>query len=313
MNRLHTLLLVITYACSSAVIGVAQSTTPAQQVVGSENPHVQQVSRILGVEAAVKHLRELQSSRPCGVPAGIEELSVRQDLSEAALAASLDVDSVEGEIANERAQLMEVRTVLGNRRDHAINLMGVANLVTGTGVGILVNAMQFSDSTAILGDGIGVGSGIGSTVLSILGIHKQAGSKVALGHVPNMLAPLFDRPAVLNTSYPPSVRSYLDSERPNVDGSTLTRLQDLKIGWENAGHMPVATDKSYANHLTLMTTSESPKVKVSIGDLSDRIAMLNDVSGRAGLMKRDLALLMRLLIGTRTCGYRVPAQLAPDM
>jgi hypothetical protein len=51
-----------------------------------------------------------------------------------------------------------------------------------------------------------------------------------------------------------------------------------------------------------MTTSENPKVKVSITDLSDRIAMLNDVSGRAALMKRDLALLMRSLIDTRTCG-----------
>ena len=35
------------------------------------------------------------------------------------------------------------------------------------------------------------------------------------------------------------------------------------------------------------------KVKISIDDLTDRIAMLTDVSGRVSLMKRDLALIMR--------------------
>jgi hypothetical protein len=34
------------------------------------------------------------------------------------------------------------------------------------------------------------------------------------------------------------------------------------------------------------------KVKLSIDDLSDRIAMLTDVSSRVSLMKRDLAVLM---------------------
>ena len=52
------------------------------------------------------------------------------------------------------------------------------------------------------------------------------------------------------------------------------------------GHLPIGGDKG---------------VTVSIDDLTDRMAMLGDVSGRIALMKRDLALLMRSLKSSSVC------------
>jgi hypothetical protein len=42
-----------------------------------------------------------------------------------------------------------------------------------------------------------------------------------------------------------------------------------------------------------LTASSGKDVKVTIGDLVDRSAMLGDVSGRVALMKRDMAAMMR--------------------
>ena len=83
-----------------------------------------------------------------------------------------------------------------------MNIVSASNIVIGAGVGILVNALQFKDSTAIAGDAIGVASGAASTVLSVVGIHLQNGPQHAVGQSPNMLAPVFDRQPVLHSGYP---------------------------------------------------------------------------------------------------------------
>jgi hypothetical protein len=76
-------------------------------------------------------------------------------------------------VQHERAQLYEISSLLQARRDRAVNLSNVANLITGTGLGIAVTGLQFSSSTANFGNGLGVGSGIGATVLSVVGIRLQ--------------------------------------------------------------------------------------------------------------------------------------------
>jgi hypothetical protein len=298
---------VLRWAITVVVLGSSTSlvSQTANESRGSKL-QVLQISQILGLEQRVQQLRELQEPRPCGSPPSVAEIALRQEISEAALAASFEVDGVVAEIDNERALLMEERTVLGSKRDRAVNLLNVANLITGTGIGIAVNALQFSSSTANVGNSLGVGSGAGATVLSILGIRRQRGSSMAVGKVPNMLAPLFDRPAVLNAAYPGSVRAYLDSTPPENESGGSTRLQQLKKEWIEDGHLPPGANTTYEDHIVRLTTSEDPQVKVTIDDLSDRIAMLSDVSGRVSLMKRDLALFMRSMGSTAPCNEAHP-------
>ena len=50
-----------------------------------------------------------------------------------------------------------------------------------------------------------------------------------------------------------------------------------------------------------LTSSLHEKTRLSIDDLSDRMAMLGDVTERVGLMKRDLAGVMRSVGAGREC------------
>jgi hypothetical protein len=63
--------------------------------------------------------------------------------------------------------------------------------------------------------------------------------------------------------------------------------------WGTAGRLDTSDSDKRQQKITVLSTSMDTKVKISIDDLTDRIAMLTDVSGRVSLMKRDLALIMR--------------------
>ncbi len=188
-----------------------QSTpdTPTPQATANAD----QVANILGISQVVSRARSMHAQTPCESSPTLPELALRQDILERVTAASLDVDGVLAELESERARLSELTAALQARRDRAVNLTNVAGLITGTGLGIAVNAMQFSSSTANLGNGLGVGSGIASTVLSIIGIRQQHGPQRSVGRIPNMLAPLFVRSAELNSDLSRS-RAGVSAQRP---------------------------------------------------------------------------------------------------
>lgn len=273
-----------------SIAGVGQEQT--ENLLTDRTPHAEQVAKILGITEVLSNARRAYQERACGAPATVEELSMRQDILETAVAASLEVDGVLAELENERDHLSELNSVLQGRRDHSVNLLNAANLVTGTGLGIAVNAMQFSSTTANVGNGLGVASGIGSTVLSIIGIRAQGGPVVSVGRVPNMLAPLFQRPATLNAYYPPEIIEYLKSVPPDQSDSSATRLDQLMSEWRKAGRIGDQGQPKTEKKIAMLTSSLDKKTKLSIDDINDRIAMLADVTGRVGLMKRDLAVLM---------------------
>lgn len=266
--------------------------------------HAEQVAKILGIDQVVSNARLAHQQRACGSSVSIEELSMRQDILETVVASSLDADGVLAELESERAHLSELSSVLQGRRDHALNLLNAANLVTGTGLGIAVNAMQFSSSTANIGNGMGVGSGIGSTVLSIIGIRRQHGPVVSVGRVPNMLAPLFQRQAALNAYYPQEVMEYLKSVPPGESDRSGSRIEQLMAEWRDAGRIGPPNDGKTEKKIVLLTSSLDTKTKLSIDDINDRIAMLGDVTGRVGLMKRDLAELMMSLRSKKDCAEK---------
>jgi hypothetical protein len=290
----------------AAVLIVTVSPTLAQNTrdAGS-NPHASesadQVAKILGISQLVSNARLMRSQTPCESAPTVEELSMRQDILETVVTASFEIDGVLAELSNENAHLSELSAVLQARRDRSVNLINAANLITGTGLGIAVNAMQFSSSTANVGNGLGVGSGIGSTVLSIIGIRLQRGPQRSIGRIPNMLAPLFARQAALNSYYPQEVLDYLRSVAPGQGPDGGSRLDQLMAEWRTAGRLGPPGAAKTDQQITRLTSSLDNKTKLSIDDLSDRMAMLGDVTGRVALMKRDLSDLMRSLRAGSRC------------
>lgn len=282
---------------------LAQNISDAAQ--RAPGPHAaenaEQVANILGISQLVNNARLMRAQTPCEATATVEELSVRQDILETVVAASLEVDGVLAELDNERAHLSELSAALQARRDRSVNLINIATLLTGTGVGIAVNALQFSSATANIGNALGVGSGIGSTVLSIIGIRQQHGPQHSIGRIPNMLAPLFDKEAALNSYYPQAVQEYLRSVPPGQGPESGSRLDQLMAEWKRVGRIGPAGSAKTDQKITRLTSSLDTKTKLSIDDLSDRVAMLGDVTGRVGLMKRDLAELMLSIRAKRGC------------
>jgi hypothetical protein len=287
-----------------AILGVrAQDSTDAQQAATHRNAdaNVANVASILKISDLLDKLRSMRAQTGCGSPTSMEELAIRQDVLEAVETSSLEVDGVLAELDNERAHLFELRAALASRRDQSLGLLNVANIITGTGLGIATNALQFSDSTAKIGDYIGVISGLGSTTLSVLAIRRQRGPRQSVGRVPNMLAPLFGRQTQLNSYYPPTVLEYLHSMPSGQGDDRGSRLDQLIAEWRQTGRIgPVGSPRT-DRQITRLTSSLDRKTKLSIDDISDRIAMLADVSGRVGLTKRDLAELMRSIRIEKTC------------
>ncbi len=273
--------------------------------LAQNNPHAsenaEQVAKILGISQLISNARLMHTQTPCESAATVEELSMRQDILETVVATSFEVDGVLAELNNERANLSELSTVLQARRDRAVNLTNIAGLITGTGLGVAVNAMQFSSSTANVGNSLGVGSGIGSTVLSIIGIRQQRGPQRSVGRIPNMLAPLFARQPALNSYYPQEVLEYLRSVPPGEGIDSGSRLDQLMAEWRQVGRLGLPGSAETDQKITRLTSSLDDKTKLSIDDLSDRMAMLADVSGRVALMKRDLAVLMLSVRAERRC------------
>ena len=261
------------------------------------SPDAAQAADILGLHETLDRLFHLQEARPCGEALQLDEFQARQDITQRIETVALDLDGALGEIANEQSKLSQLRAGLQARRDKTQGYLNAASLITGSGIGIAVNATQLNDSSAIAGDILGIASGAASTLLSVIAIKKQNGPRESVGEVPNMLGPLFDREPLLHTYYPPEVMFYLQSSAGPNPSNSDSRLAQLKASWIQAGQISSSGDPKSTQKLDRLVTSARSDVKLSISDLTDRIAMLGDVAGRISLMKRDMAALMRI-VGT---------------
>jgi hypothetical protein len=261
------------------------------------SPDAADAADILGLHETLDRLLRLESSRSCSEVPQLDEIQARQEIAQRIEAVALDLDGALGEIANEQSKLSNLRSGLQAHRDRTQGYLNAASLITGSGIGIAVNATQLRDSSAIAGDILGIASGAASTLLSVVAIRKQNGPSKSVGNIPNMLGPLFDREASLHTYYPPEVMSYLQSSARTDLSVTDSRLAQLKASWIDAGEISSSGDTKSSHKLDKMVTSGHQDVKLTISDLTDRIGMLGDVAGRISLMKRDLAALVRV-IGT---------------
>ena len=156
-------------------------------------------------------------------------------------------------------------------------------------------ALQFSSSTANVGNGIGVGGGAASVVLSIIGMRKQGG-RLPLGDSPRMLARFFGRqppgPEVIPSVYPKGVWSYLNSVSPG-DSGRVTRRDQLIAKWRKEGKVGPDNSIKSQRKVEALSGTSSQTVKLGISELDDRVAMLMDVRARVSLMKRQLSEIMR--------------------
>lgn len=257
------------------------------------SPGAQEVASEIGVTPLIERLYRLPE-RGTGGTMSLEALSIRQEITEAVVGSSLEVDGIIAEIDSEQAQINAIRADLEARRDHAINLNTIANIVASGFTGVVGTALQFKNSTANLGNGIGVaGAGI-STLLSLIGLRQQRGGRKSLGVAPNLLAKLFDRRPEFHSDYPSEVWTYLNSVPPTESGKETRRALLIKR-WSDLGRIESSETERGRRKIELLTSSISQQRSLTIDLLDDRGAMLADLRAQVSLIKRDLSKLMLAL------------------
>ena len=145
------------------------------------------------------------------------------------------------------------------------------------------------------------GGGGASVVLSIVGIHNQGGGRRSLGDSPRMPAAFFgrrpDAPEAIASDYPEEVWAYLNSATP-AQPEMGTRRELLIAKWRSEGRIEQDGSPKGERRIESLSSNISHVRRLSIDELSDRVAMLLDVRATLSLMKRDLrAILLGLSAG----------------
>ena len=292
----------VAFLIAASTWSAASQTQPrnAQQETGSSavqalrlSPEAAQVAEEIGVASL---LDQLSHARAAGSAASLDSLVIRQEITEKVLAASLEIDSVNAVIDLEVEQIRGIRADLQARRDKAQNIINIASIFTGGVAGAITSAMQFKPSTVNLGNGIGVGGGAGSVMLTLIGIHKQRGDRRSLGDSPRMLARFFGRQPntteAIPSAYPDEVWSYLNSPSP-LSPNLPTRREQLVAKWGSEGRIKQDASVKAERRIGSLSSNLSQVGRLSITDLDNRVSMLLDVRARVSLMKRGLGEILR--------------------
>jgi hypothetical protein len=259
-----------------------------------------QLAEEIGVGQLLQRLERLTGATiAANSRVSLESLSLRQEITEKVLAASLDVDSVNAVIDAEVEQIRGLRADLQAKRDKAQNIINLASVFTGGVAGAITSAMQFKSSTVNLGNGIGVAGGAGSVFLSIVGMRIRGG-RGTLGDSPRMLARFFgrqpDATEAIQAAYPEEVWAYLNCSPPN----TATRREKLLEKWRSEGRINPDGSPKGERRVEVLSSNISKLRKLNINEMNDRVTMLLDVRAQVSLMKRGLVEIMRGLSTVRS-------------
>jgi len=253
-----------------------------------------QMARIIGVEADVEKLSSLAGAKGGDAAPGLslEELPLRQRITDAVIASSLDVDSVTAEIDYEREQTVELRSLWRYKRDRAIGSTNLAVLAAGTGLGIVSGLLQFSKTTSSAGNAVGFAAGGVSTLFSLRSFRQVHGGRRVEWILPNMLAAFLGQPEEQHSHYPDEIWAYLNSVPPGT-ASQASRKERVLAGWVAAGRIASPDSPQWKRRIALLTSTNASDKDLNIELMNERAAMLADVADQVSLMKRDLADLLR--------------------
>ena len=274
---------------SLVITALAFSALAQSQVRKSatETSTVMSIARIIQVLPEMNQLNELVHNQ--SETSKITRL--RQEIIEKVLAASLEVDATIAQIDNEIAQANEVRGYLSDKRDKAVNRANLLSIVSGGALGATSAGLQLPSRDNKASSIVGIAGGVLSSSLAISGIRAQKGGTRLFDFNSNMLAELFDRSTLGDSHYDPIVWSFLNDVAP-TDEDGLTRKGRLIQTWIALKRTDPPSTSTGKNKIDRVTSQPSDKLPLTIDDLEDRSAMLEDVRAKISFLKRDLAALL---------------------
>jgi len=269
-------------------IGCHAQSKPTFAVDEEQTQTPEQTAKTLNIFPILQRLRSLANTSDPGQT--LELIRLNQRLLLDVTTASLQVDATMGEIDAEIAETRELQSYLAAKRQKTIDLLNLASLGIGGSVGTASAALGLTSHTRASGV-LGVIAGSSTTTLSVIGLAVHSHGSGQLDVPSNMLARIFDLPGDPNNIYPPVVARFMNSAAPN-DPDQLTRQQRLITTWTKLGRIPPQDSPQAHAKMMRVASRRGDNLKLSIGDLDDRQAMLYDFRARLSFMKRDLAALL---------------------
>jgi hypothetical protein len=253
----------------------------------AEASTVMRTARIIQALPEIEQLNELSRNQPDAPKIAL----LREAIIQKVLAASLQVDASIAQIDNEIAQSNEVRGYLSDKRDKAVNRANLLSIVSGGTLGATSAGLQLPSGDNKASSVVGIAAGVLSSSLAISGIRAQKGSTRVFDFSSNMLAEFFDRPILGDSRYDAIVWSFLNDVAPTDEGG-LTRKERLIQTWITLKRTDPPSTAAGKNKIDRVTSQPSDKLPLTIDDLEDRSAMLEDVRAKISFLKRDLAALL---------------------
>lgn len=223
------------------------------------------------------------------------------------MAASLQVDATIAQIDNEISRANELRGFLSDRRDATVSRANLLSILIGGGLGATSSGLQLSSTLEKPAAAVGIASGTLSASLALAGIRAQKGHTSQFDFNSNMLAEFFDRPALPDSRYSATIWTFLNQNPANSPAS-LTRKEQLLQTWVTVKRID---SLSSADKIDRLTSQPSELLQLTIDDLEDRAAMLQDVRARISFLKRDLGNLLTSLPAVDASIPAPPAANAP--
>ena len=263
----------------------------ATALMGQEAADVMRTAEIAGVSPQVRQLEQMGTE-----PArSWERLALHQAIYEKVLAASLRTDATVAQMDNEIAQCNELRGYLADRRDKLVNRTNLWSVLLGGGLGAASSGLQLPSSGQPRAAAVtGIAAGTVSAGLAATGIRAQRGGTRVLEFRSNMLAKLFDRPVLEDSEYEAVTWRFLSEIAP-TDPDRLTRRERLIRTWTSLKQIDELGTAAGRMKVERVTSEPSQKLALTIDDLEDRAAMLQDVRAKLSFLKRDLAALVAAL------------------
>ncbi|WP_263356377.1 hypothetical protein [Acidicapsa ligni] len=298
MKHKWKLIALLGFLFSASVQGQSGSVGNSNASLNSAIAPVADTAQLIGISA---ELNELHHAPQDGLPGSPEQwriLWLHQRIVERTTTVQLQIDATLAEIDNEIARSTEVRGFLADRRDSRVTRANLWSALVGGGLGGTSAGLQLSTKQTAAAAGTGITGGALAAGLALYGIHAQKGESRVLETDSNMLAQFFDRPVLSTSNYPPIVWQFLNEVAPS-DPDHITRKERLVRTWLELKRLdpPPSTPAGQVkiDHVTSMPAQHQV---LSIDDLEDRMAMLQDVRAKLSYLKRDLAALLESLSGT---------------
>jgi hypothetical protein len=299
----HLLLVIILLSTFAGRIAYADDSLddPYDIMAGDKNEPVNtmgltaeaaEIANDLNIMPLVAQLQSVKQQSKDN-PTNVQLLSLRTQLMERLFMATMEMQMVMAEIDTEVTRSNEIKALLENRRDRSIRLNNIANFVTGGGLGVLGNALQYMPNE-FSGETVELVAGAVTMGLAGAAIKQQNGQRQSLEKAPNMLAQLFDRQSEVTAHgrYPHPIWKYLNSVPPGAK-STLTRREILFRKWERFERIERRGSPASEHKIELLAGVVRQHRTVTIDLLDDRAAMLSDLRAEISSMSHGLMELMR--------------------